>query len=131
MQFTLREAPIFVRQTLYPGAGNWWTGVAGEVSTLAGEAVTDVVIRIWDNKGHAWETQPGGAANYAQSYGTTYGGGGSYAWWEQVLDGSCQQEITVNVQVLSNGKPASSQVTTKTTGNCQTNLVLVHFVKNW
>jgi len=116
---------------LYPGAGNWWTGVAGEVSTLDGQAVTDVVIRVWDNKGHTWETQPGRAANYAQSYGTTYGGGGSYAWWEQVLDGSCQQEITVNIQVLANGQPASSQVTTKTTSDCQRNLVLIHFVKNW
>ena len=131
IQFAARDAPITVRQQLYGGASDWWTGVAGEVSDLDGQPVTNVVIRVWDDKGHAWETTPGSAANYAQLYGTGLGGGGSYAWWEQVLDGSCQQSLTVHVQVLSGGQPASREVTTKTSGNCQQNLVLVHFVKNW
>lgn len=130
-QFTLRQDPIFVGQTLYPGASGWWTGVAGEVSDPEGNAVTDVTIRIWDNKGHTWETTPGSAANYAQTYGTTYGGGGSYAWWEQVLEGSCQQQLTVHVQVFSGGQARSPEITVKTTGECSRNLVLIHFVKNW
>jgi hypothetical protein len=131
IQFATREAPITVRQQLYGGASTWWTGVAGEVSDRDGQPVTNVVIRVWDDKGHAWETTPGSAANYAQEYGTGYGGGGTYAWWEQVLDGSCQQSLTVHVQVLSGGQTASREVTTKTSGNCQQNLVLIHFVKNW
>jgi hypothetical protein len=131
IQFATREAPITVRQQLYGGASTWWTGVAGEVSDRDGQPVTNVVIRVWDDKGRAWETTPGSAANYAQVYGTSLGGGGSYAWWEQVLEGSCQQSFTFHVQVLSGGQPASRQVTTKTSGNCQQNLVLIHFVKNW
>jgi hypothetical protein len=130
-QFTLRQDPIFVSQILYPSASGWWTGVAGEVSDLEGKAVTDVTIRIRDNKGRSWETVPGSAANYAQAYGTTYGGGGSYAWWEQHLEGSCQQQITVRVQLLVGGQARSSEVTVKTSGGCERNLVLVHFVKNW
>jgi hypothetical protein len=131
IQFATRSPPLTVRQQLYGQASNWWTGVAGEVSDQEGNPVTDVVIRVWDDKGHAWQTRPGAAANYAQVYGTSLGGGGSYAWWEQVLDGSCQQSFTVHVQVLNNGQPASRQVTTQTAGNCQQNLILVHFVKNW
>jgi hypothetical protein len=130
-QFTLRQDPIFVGQTLYPGASGWWTGIAGEVSDLDGNPVTDVTIRIQDNKGHSWEATPGSAANYAQTYGTTYGGGGSYAWWEQHLEGSCQQQITLQVQVWSGGQPRSDLLTVKTSGVCERNLVLVHFVKNW
>jgi hypothetical protein len=130
-QFTLRADPIFVGQTLYPGASGWWTGVAGEVSDLEGNPVTDVTIRIQDNKGRSWELSPGSAANYAQTFGTTYGGGGSYAWWEQHLEGSCQQQITIRVQVLGGGQPLSREVTVKTSGGCERNLVLIHFVKNW
>jgi hypothetical protein len=130
-QFAPRQEPIFVSQILYPGASGWWTGVAGEVSDLEGNPVTDVTIRIWDDKGHAWEHTPGSAANYAQAYGTSYGGGGSYAWWEQVLEGSCQQSISFHVQVLVGGQARSAIVNTKTTGECSRNLVLVHFVKNW
>ena len=131
IQFAMRDAPITVRQQLYGGASSWWTGVAGEVSDWDGNPVTNVVIRVWDDKGRVWETTPGSAANYAQVYGTSLGGGGSYAWWEQVLEGSCQQSFTFHVQVLSGGQPASRQITTKTSGNCQQNLVLIHFVKNW
>jgi hypothetical protein len=120
-----------VSQTLYPSASGWWTGIAGEVSDLEGGAVTDVTIRIQDNKGHTWETIPGSAGNYAQAYGTAYGGGGSYAWWEQHLEGSCQQQLTVRVQVFSGGQPRSAEVTVKTSGSCERNLVLLHFVKNW
>jgi hypothetical protein len=121
-----------VGQTLYPGTSGWWTGVAGEVSDQEGNAVTDVTIRIQDGKGHSWEVVPGSAANYAQTYGTTYGGGGSYAWWEQFLEGSsCQQEVTIRVQVFSGGQARSPEITTKTSGQCARNLVLVHFVKNW
>jgi len=120
-----------VGQTLYPGAAGWWTGVAGEVSDLDGNPVTNVTIRIQDQKGRTWEVVPGSAGNYAQAYGTAYGGGGSYAWWEQVLEGSCQQEITLRIQVFAGGQAASKEVTTKTSGVCQRNLVLVHFVKNW
>jgi len=131
-QFTLRQDPIMVGQMLYPGTSGWWTGVAGEVSDLEGNAVTNVTIRIQDNKGHTWEQVPGSAANYAQSYGTTYGGGGSYAWWEQFLEGSsCQQEVTLRIQVFSGGQARSPEVTTKTSGECTRNLVLVHFVKNY
>ena len=121
-----------VGQMLYPGTSGWWTGVAGEVSDGEGNAVTDVAIRIQDNKGHTWQVVPGSAANYAQAYGTTYGGGGSYAWWEQFLDGSsCQQEITLQAQVLVNGQARSPLVTTKTSGQCSRNLVLIHFIKNY
>jgi hypothetical protein len=129
-QFALRQDPIFV-ETLYQSAKGWWTGVAGEVSDLDGNPVTDVVIRVQDNKGHSWDVVPGSAGNYAQRFGTIYGGGGSYAWWEQVLEGSCQQQIDVQVQLLKNGTPQSPLVKTKTTGDCNRGLVLVHFVKNW
>jgi hypothetical protein len=131
VQFALRQDPILVSQSLYPSAAGWWTGVAGEVSDLNGNPVTDVTIRIRDNKGHSWDVVPGTAGNYAQTYGTAYGGGGSYAWWEQHLEGSCQQEITLRIQVLVGGRAGSQEVTTKTSGVCERNLVLVHFVKNW
>jgi hypothetical protein len=132
MQFVTREAPKAVQQLLYgAGANSWWTGVAGEVSDENGEAVTDVVIRIWDDKGHAWETSPGGAADYARVYGTSFGGGGSYAWWEQHLDGSCAQSFTIYVQVKKDGKVVSDPVTTQTSGTCAQNLVLVHFKKRF
>jgi hypothetical protein len=131
-QFTLRQDPIMVGQTLYPGTSGWWSGIAGEVSDAEGKAVTNVAIQIQDSKGHTWQVVPGTAANYAQVYGTTYGGGGSYAWWEQFLDGSsCQQEVTLRVQVLVNGQGRSPVVTTKTSGECSRNLVLVHFIKNY
>lgn len=130
-RYTLRQDPILVGQTLYPGTSGWWTGIAGEVSDLEGKPVTDVKIRIHDNKGRSWEAVPGSAANYAQTYGTTYGGGGSYAWWEQVLEGSCQQQITLRVQVLAGGQAVSPEITAKTAGDCSRNLLLVHFVKNW
>ena len=118
-------------QTLYPSASGWWTGVAGEVSDLEGNPVTDVAIRIQDQKGRSWEVSPGSAANYAQTYGTTYGGGGSYAWWEQHLEGSCQQQITLRIQVFAGGQARSPEITVKTSGGCERNLVMVHFVKNW
>ena len=131
-QFTLRRDPILTGQVLYPGTSNWWTGVAGEVSDWSGNGVTDVTIRVQDNKGHTWEVVPGTAANYVSAYGTGFGSGGSHAWWEQYLEGSsCQQQVTLQVQVLSGGQPRSPVVTVKTSGNCGQNLVLVHFVKNW
>jgi hypothetical protein len=130
-QFALREPPLFVSQQLYPGASGWWTGLAGEVSTLSGEPVTDVVVRVVDHQGRTFEVTPGSAGNYAQAYGTTYGGGGSYAWWEQHLEGSCQQSLNVRVQLFRAGQPVTDEVKVKTSGVCATNLVLVHFVKNW
>jgi hypothetical protein len=129
-QFAVRQDPITVQQTLYPSAQGWWTGVAGEVSDLDGNPVTDVVIRV-QSQGKSWDVAPGSAANYATRFGTIYGGGGSYAWWEQVLDGSCNQEFEVQVQLLKGGSPQSPLVRTKTSGSCDRGLVLVHFVKNW
>ena len=29
--------------------------------------VTNVVIRVWDDKGHAWQTTPGSAANFSMT----------------------------------------------------------------
>jgi hypothetical protein len=93
--------------------------------------VTEVTIRVSDDSGHVWETHPGDASRYSNAYGAAYGGQGTYAWWEQVLDGSCQESIAVNVQVIRNGKQASQVVAAKTTGSCEKNLVIVHFRKNY
>jgi hypothetical protein len=132
MQFTTREPPIKTRQLLYgAAAAGWWTGVAGEVSDEDGNPVTDVTIRVWDDKGNSWQTTPGRAADYARIYDDSLGGGGSFAWWEQVLDGSCQQSFPIHVQVLSGGKPVSDPVNTQTAGSCDRNLVLVFFVKRY
>ena len=67
----------------------------------------------------------------ADEYGEPYGGRGTYAWWEQVLKASCQESVTVHVQVIRNGQPASSVVTVKTTGDCDKNLILIHFTQNY
>jgi hypothetical protein len=132
MQFATREPPIKTRQLLYgAAAAGWWTGVAGEVSDEDGNPVTDVTIRVWDDRGHSWQTTPGRAADYARVFGDSLGGGGSFAWWEQVLDGGCQQSFTVHVQVLSGGQPASDPVTTQTSGSCDRNLILIFFVKRY
>jgi hypothetical protein len=123
--------PVYVDQQVYEGVGGWWTGLAGEVSDGNNQPVTDVKIKVWDDRGHVWETEPGDASNYSNTYGPAYGGGGTYAWWEQVLEGSCQEQITAHVQVIRNGKAASPEVTVKTTGDCDKNLILIHFRKNW
>lgn len=129
--FSLSGQPIYVKQTLYPGTGDWWTGVAGEVADRQGRPVTEVVIRVWDDYGHAWEVRPGDASRYADEYGTPYGSKGTYAWWEQVLQASCHQSIPVHVQVIRDGKAASSQVTVRTTADCSKNLIIINFVKNY
>lgn len=129
--FSLSWDPVYTSQKLYPGAEGWWTGVAGEVSDRSGEPVTNVRIRVWDDSGHTWEVTPGDASRYADEYGASYGGGGTYAWWEQVLDASCRQSVTVHVQVIRNGRAASRTVTVKTKDDCEKNLVLIHFRKNY
>jgi len=128
--FSLNQSPIFTSQTLYPNASDWWSGVAGEVTTPSGKPVTNAVIRVWDDFGHVWEVKPGDAQAYGSVYGSVYGGHGTYAWWEQFLDVSCQQSIKVHVQALSGGYK-SRVVNFETSGNCEKNLVLVHFQKNY
>jgi hypothetical protein len=59
--FTLRREIIYTKQYLYSGAEDWWSGVAGEVTTSSGMAYTDATVRIWDDFGHVWETHPGDA----------------------------------------------------------------------
>jgi hypothetical protein len=112
-------------------ANKWWTGIAGEVTDRSGKPVTNVIIRVWDDFGHAWETVPGNAPDYGDKYGSAYGGQSTYAWWEQFLYDSCQNSLTIHVQVLRDGKAASPVVTVKTTGTCDKNLVLIHFRKNY
>lgn len=129
--FSLRWDPVYTSQTLYPGAEGWWTGVAGEVSDRNNVPVTNVKIRVWDDFGHTWEVTPGDASRYADTYGSSYGGGGTFAWWEQVLDASCHQSVDVHVQVIRNGHPASGTVTVKTKSDCAQNLVLIHWRKNY
>jgi hypothetical protein len=128
--FSVYDGPIFIKQQLYPEAADWWSGVAGEVTDRNGRAVTDVTIRIWDAEGHVWETQPGNAPEYGEEYGSVYSGRGTYAWWEQFLEISCQEGIKVNVQAIS-GNAKSRVVTFNTTGTCDKNLVLIHFQKNY
>ena len=93
--------------------------------------MTDVTIRVWDDRGHVWENTPGDASRYADEYGTAYDSQGTYAWWEQVLDSSCHRSTVAHVQVIRNGKPASSVVTVKTSADCKKNLIIVHFLKNY
>jgi len=129
--FSLAINPIYTSQTVYSGVGDWWTGVAGEVFDKLGQPVTDVKIHVWDDKGHNWYVVPGDAEKYADVYGAKYGSKGTYAWWEQVLDASCHQSVGVHVQVERNGRAASSAVSVTTTGNCDKNLVIIHFRKNY
>jgi hypothetical protein len=129
--FSLVYGPIYVEQIMYPGAGGWWTGIAGEVYDRDARPVTEVTVRVWDDSGHTWETRPGDASRYSNAYGAAYGGQGTYAWWEQVLAASCQESVAVHVQVIRDGKQASEVVTAKTTGTCDKNLVIVHFRKNY
>ena len=105
--------------------------MAGEVSNRNGEPVTNVKIRIWDDFGHTWEVTPGDASRYADVYGSSYGGGGTYAWWEQVLDASCRQSVDVHVQVIRDGRAVSGVITVKTKGECEQNLILIHFRQNY
>jgi hypothetical protein len=128
--FSVYDGPIFVTQRLYPEASDWWSGVAGEVTNRNGRPVTDVTIRIWDEEGHVWETKSGNAEEYGETYGSIYSGRGTYAWWEQFLEVSCQESIKVNVQAIS-GNAKSKVVTFNTTGDCDKNLVLIHFQKNY
>ena len=129
--FSLYWDPVYTKQKMYPDASGWWTGVAGEVADRAGKPVTNATIRIWDDFGHVWETEPGNAPDYADHYGSAYGGRGTYAWWEQFLYDSCKNSLTIHVQVFRNGQPASGVVTVNTTGDCDKNLVLIHFRKNY
>jgi len=128
--FSLRADPIHTEQLLYPGATGWWSGLAGEVSDRDGNPVTDVQIKIWDDSGHVWQVTPGDASRYTEQYGTAYGGGGTYAWWEQVLEASCQQVIPVHVQVIRNGEAVTGVVDVETSGDCKKNLILIYFQKN-
>ena len=129
--FSLVANPIFTQQTLYSGVGDWWSGLAGEVFDRQGQPVVDVRIHVWDDDGHNWYPVPGDASKYAEEFGTIYGGKGTYAWWEQVLTASCHQSVTVHVQVERNNKPVTSVVTVKTTGNCNKNLIIINFRKNY
>jgi hypothetical protein len=129
--FSLGWDPIYTSQKLYPGTSGWWSGVAGEVADRNGKPVIDVKVKVWDDRGHAWEVTPGDASRYADEYGTAYGSQGTYAWWEQVLDASCHQSIDVHIQVIRDGKPASGVVNVKTTADCAKNLIIVHFRKNY
>ena len=130
--FSLYWDPIYTKQTLYgSGSGTWWTGVAGEVADGAGRPVTNVVIRIWDDDGHVWESKPGDASAYAEEFGSPFGGRGTYAWWERFLETSCKNSFPVHVRVYRNGQPVSKVVTVQTTGDCEKNLILVHFKQNY
>ncbi|MBN1580355.1 MAG: hypothetical protein JXA89_06605 [Anaerolineae bacterium] len=148
--FSLREDPIYTSQRaydkLYDGSrGNvlpekywpdkWWTGVAGEITTPGGDPVMNATIRVWDDKGHVWESHPGDVEEhvrirYSTYYDEDYGGRGTEAWWDQFLETSCREVVTVNVQVRS-GELRSNVITVKTKGRCQENLILLHFVKNY
>ncbi|MBN1137755.1 MAG: hypothetical protein JXM73_14300 [Anaerolineae bacterium] len=129
--FSLRSDPIHTQQLLYPDASGWWSGLAGEVSDGNGKPVTNVKIKVWDDAGHVWQVTPGDASRYVEKYGTAFGGGGTFAWWEQVLEASCRQSIPVHVQVLRNDVPMTSVVTVQTSGDCNKNLILIHFKSNY
>jgi hypothetical protein len=128
--FSVPCEPIFTPNKLYTQDNDWWSGVAGEVTTAAGKPVTNVTIRVWDDFGHVWETKPGDAQAYADEYGAAHCASGTYAWWEQFLFTSCEESITVHVQAISGGYK-SRVVTFNTSGDCDKNLVLVHFQKNY
>lgn len=148
--FSLKEDPIYTSQRvydkLYDGTrggvlpdedwpDKWWTGVAGEITTRSGEPIMNATIRVWDDRGHVWESHPGDVeehvrVRYSTYYDEDYGGRGTKAWWDQFLEASCKEVITVNVQVRS-GDFRSKVVTVKTTGDCDKNLILIHFVKNY
>ncbi len=141
-QFSLYMDPIYTAQKLYQGqsVSMWWTGLAGEVTDKAGKPVTNVIIKVWDDRGHVWQTNPGDASAYTNAYTKAFGNRGTYAWWEQfVCQGSpevvspcsCQDSFPVHVQVIQNGVGVSPVIDLTTTGNCQKNLILVHFQKNW
>lgn len=131
--FSLYMEPIYTSQRLYAAqkASEWWTGVAGEITDAKGKAVPDEIVKVWDDRGHAWETRSGNASAYGDQYGSAMGGHGTFAWWEQFLNDSCKNSFAVHVQVIRNGKGVSPVVTVKTTGDCSKNLILVHFRKNY
>jgi hypothetical protein len=129
--FSLRGDPIHTEQLLYPGANSWWSGLAGEVSDRDGNPVTDVQIKVWDDAGRVWQVTPGDASRYTEKYNTAYGSGGTFAWWEQVLEASCQQSMPVHVQVIRDGQAVTGPVTVQTSGDCKKNLILIHFQKNY
>ena len=143
--FTLRMEPIYTSQVAYDDMyedkpenqwpSRWWSGVAGEVTDRAGNAVMDVTIKIWDDYGHVWQTRPGEVeantgVRYWRYYDSAYGGRGTRAWWDQFLGISCQQSIAVHVQAIS-GNRSSRVVDVRTTGECKSNLVMIHFQKNF
>ncbi len=131
--FSLYWDPIYTSQRLYANQkpGEWWTGVAGEITDRKGKPVPDEIVRIWDDRGHAWETKSGDASEYGDKYGSAMGGHGTYAWWEQFLFDSCQNSFPIHVQVIRNGKGVSPVVNVTTTGDCSKNLILIHFRKNY
>jgi hypothetical protein len=124
--FSVPCKPIFTSQDLYPEAADWWSGVAGEVSTATGKPVTNATIRIWDDEGHAWETKPGDAQAYSKVYGAAHCANGTYTWWEQFLDRSCKESFTVHVQASSGGYK-SRIVTFNTCGFWRGGLVVFFF----
>jgi hypothetical protein len=142
---SLVTEPIFASQIaydkMYEGRpskewpSNWWSGVAGEVTNRSGNAAMDVTIKIWDDYGHVWEVHPGDVeantgVRYWEYYDSAYGGRGTRGWWDQFLGISCQQSIPVHVQAIS-GSRTSRVVDVRTTGECKTNLILIHFQKNF
>ena len=125
------SSPIYTQQTIYANTQDWWTGIAGEVADRKGQPVTNVVVRVWDDSGHVWERTPGDSPKYADVYGTKYGSKGTFAWWEQFLESSCQKAFWVHLQIYRDGKPASGVLDLKTSGECSKNLIIVHWVKNY
>ena len=105
--------------------------MAGEVADKAGQPVTDVTVKIWDDFGHVWETTPGDAANYAQQFKSEFGSRGTYAWWEQFIGASCRDSVNIHVQIIRGGVARSPVVNVKTSGDCDKNLILIHFKKNY
>ncbi|MBN1641860.1 MAG: hypothetical protein JXA09_11555 [Anaerolineae bacterium] len=143
--FSLRMDPIYTSQIAYDDMydhlpesqwpSRWWSGVAGEVTNRAGDPVMDVTIKIWDDFGHVWQTKPGDVeantgVRYWRYYDSAYGSRGTRAWWDQFLGVSCQESIAVHVQAIS-GNRTSNVVDVRTTGECKTNLILIHFQKNY
>jgi len=116
---------IRASQSLYGDVGDWWLGLAGEVTDPNGASITTVQIKVWDGEG--WESYqtPGTKQDYRANFG------GSTSWWEQFVPFNCTLTKTFYVQVVGGGVGLSPVIKAEHDGDCSKNLIMVHFKRRY
>jgi len=114
--FIMQPSSLILRENFANAAGCAWQGIAGQITTDRGEAVSGVQVRVVDDAGGALTTLSG--------TNTLYGPAG----WEIVLG---NQPIVAHYQVSlwADGLQVSPAVDIVFPGTCQQNLATVNFIQ--